>query len=964
LDLAEQAVRLHREGRESEAEPLYLRILAGAPSDFTANYMLGVIRFKQARAAEALALFERAIAANPAATGPMIFRGLLLQQGRRLEDALAAFERVLAIHDKHIEAWVNRGNVLCDLGRFPEALASYDRALQINPHFEAALYNRGNALRALGRFPDALASFDAALAANPNYADAWVNRGSTLRDLHRLEEALASFDRALTVMPASMSALYNRGTVLNDLNRLPEALEALNRALSVKPDFAEALNNRAVVLQKMKHLAAALADYESVLAFEPDNADAWSNRGNLLRDMKRTEEALISIDRALGIHPSHGDALNNRGNVLKDLKRFEEALACFDHALAIDPENVLLRCNRAMVLEDLKRFDEALAGYERALALAPDNARTLYNRGLTLLHLHRPREALPDFDRALALQPRLAEAHAARGDALRDLGKLEEALSSYDWSLTLAPDEAGVLNNRGAALQDLRRFAQALESYDRALEIEPDFVNALYNRGNLLWLNLQRFAEARRDLERVARLAPNHDYIQGDLLHLKMQEADWRDIEQDFAAIEKGVEEGRPVVRPFIYQPISESPAALQRASILYAAHRFPPASKTGNKPRRADGKIRVGYVSGDFREQATAFLTAGLYECHDRGRFEIVGFDRGWDDGSALRRRLEKSFDKFVILSHLPNDEAAEKIKSEEIDILVNLNGYFGAESMGIFARRPAPIQVNYLGFPATLGAPYIDYILADRIVIPEEEQDFYTEKVAYLPDTYQVNDFKRPIAPAVPSRATHGLPDQAFVFCNFNHIYKLTPAMFAMWMDILKETENSVLWLLRSNKGFPSRLKAEAERLGVAGERLVFAAPAAPADHLARMSLADLFLDSLPYNAHTTASDSLWAGLPLLTCRGKTFPGRVATSLLHAAGLPELVTENLTDYRTMALTLASDPALLAKIRDRLRHKRLSMPLFDTGRFCRHIEAAYRSMWEMSQRGEAPRGFSVAPVP
>jgi predicted O-linked N-acetylglucosamine transferase (SPINDLY family) len=311
-----------------------------------------------------------------------------------------------------------------------------------------------------------------------------------------------------------------------------------------------------------------------------------------------------------------------------------------------------------------------------------------------------------------------------------------------------------------------------------------------------------------------------------------------------------------------------------------------------------------------------------------------------------------------------LPNDAAADQIRAEEIDILVNLNGYFGAESMGIFARRPAPLQVNYLGFPATLGAPYIDYILADRIVIPEAEQDFYTEKVAYLPDAYQVNDFKRPIAGTNPGRAACGLPDQAFVFCNFNHIYKLTPKMFAAWMDILKAVENSVLWLLRSNKEFPPRLRAEAERLGVAGERLVFAAPAAPADHLARMALADLFLDSLPYNAHTTASDSLWAGLPLLTCRGDTFPGRVAASLLRAAGLPELVTENLADYRAMALELAKNPVLLGNIRDKLRRQRLSMPLFDTARFCRHIEAAYGAMLEMSRRGEGPRGFSVAPVP
>ena len=301
--------------------------------------------------------------------------------------------------------------------------------------------------------------------------------------------------------------------------------------------------------------------------------------------------------------------------------------------------------------------------------------------------------------------------------------------------------------------------------------------------------------------------------------------------------------------------------------------------------------------------------------------------------------------------------------MQAEGIDILVNLNGYFGTERMGIFAARPVPVQVNYLGFPATLGAPYIDYILADRIVIPKEEQRFYKENVVYLPDSYQVNDSTRMIAEVTPSRAACGLPDQAFVFCNFNHIYKLTPAMFAVWMNILRQAEDSVLWLLESNRKFPHTLRKEAERHGIAGERLVFARPALPADHLARMKLADLFLDSLPYNAHTTASDALWTGLPLLTCRGKSFPGRVAASLLQAIGMPELVTQTLEDYQALALRLAGDPAYLGALRQKLAQNRLTTPLFDTSRFRLHIEAAYTAMWEISRRGESARSFSVEPV-
>jgi protein O-GlcNAc transferase len=369
-----------------------------------------------------------------------------------------------------------------------------------------------------------------------------------------------------------------------------------------------------------------------------------------------------------------------------------------------------------------------------------------------------------------------------------------------------------------------------------------------------------------------------------------------------------------------------------------------------------------VGYVSGEFRDQATAFLTAGLYECHDKDKFEIVAFDNGWSTNSHIRRRLESAFDRFIRISNLSDRAAAEKILGEEIDILVSLNGYFGEHRMGVFAQRPAPVQVNYLGFPGTLGADYIDYILGDRFVIPQDEQQYYTEKVVYLPGSYQVNDSRRHMPRGVPTRSENQLPGTGFVFCSFNMSYKITPAMFAVWMRILKKVEGSVLWLLESNTAFSKNLRYEAERHGVAGDRLVFAPFVAMEKQLNRLQLADLFLDSLPCNAHTTASDALWAGVPLVTCPGKTFPGRVAASLLHAIDLPELVTANLEDYEALAVKLADDPAFLQAIRQKLAHNRQTTSLFDTDRFRQHIETAYAKMWEIFQRGEAPQSFSVEP--
>ena len=404
-------------------------------------------------------------------------------------------------------------------------------------------------------------------------------------------------------------------------------------------------------------------------------------------------------------------------------------------------------------------------------------------------------------------------------------------------------------------------------------------------------------------------------------------------------------------------------PADLQACATIFTNHFHPPGPALWKGTDRSDRKIRVGYVSGEFREQATAYLTAGLYECHDRSKFEVVAFDNGDRTDSPMRRRLESAFDRCLPISHLSDQAAAKKIVSEEIDILVNLNGYFGNHRMGVFAQKPAPVQVNYLGFPGTLGADYMDYILADRFVIPHDERQYYTEKVIYLPASYQVNDFRRHLPRVTPRRSENQLPETGFIFCDFNMGYKFTPAMFAIWMRILKQVEGSVLWLLESNTVAPNNLRSEAERHGVAGERLIFAPFVAMEHQLDRLQLADLFLDSVPCNAHTTASDALWAGVPLLTCCGTTFSGRVAASLLHAVGLPELVTTNLADYESLAIKLANGPALLQTIRQKLARNRQTASLFDTDRHRRHLEIAYERMWETFQRGEDPQNFDVAPV-
>jgi predicted O-linked N-acetylglucosamine transferase (SPINDLY family) len=633
-------------------------------------------------------------------------------------------------------------------------------------------------------------------------------------------------------------------------------------------------------------------------------------------------EALYA--RALQAQPSHFGALHMLGVLKAQGGQAEEGLALIARALAVQPGHAGALVNSGNVLNLLGRSDEAVAAYDRALAIQPD-AETFNNRGNALHGSNRLAEALASYDRALALQPRNLQALFKRGVVLGEMGRADEALAAYNQVLALAPAHAEALNNRGY----------------------------------VWWLEKQQWAPAIADLEQALVLAPDLPYGTGAVLHLKMYAADWSDFERRKQQVTEGVRQGRRAGRPFMFQAVSDDPGDLQACARLYARDLHPPLPALPHDPAKwKGGKIRIGYLSGEFRDQATAILMAGLYERHDREAFEVIAVDNGSADASTMTARLKKSFDGWLDIGAMSDKQAAQAIRDANIAILVNLNGWFGKHRMGVFAQRPAPIQVNYLGFPGTLGAPYMDYIIADEVVIPADEHRFYDEKVVTLAGSYQVNDdHGRPMAPA-PSRAEAGLPAEGFVFCNFNQSYKLTPDSFASWMRILKQVDGSVLWLLDAVAPFAANIRGHAKAQGVAPERILFAGNLPPAQHLARLSLADLFLDGLPYNAHTTASDALWAGVPVLTQKGSAFPGRVAASLLGAANLSALVTHSAQEFESVAVRLAREPAALAVIKQRLTR---NCPLFDTDLFRRRIEVAYRSMWGRWRSGRAPESFTVS---
>lgn len=561
---------------------------------------------------------------------------------------------------------------------------------------------------------------------------------------------------------------------------------------------------------------------------------------------------------------------------------------------------------------------------------------------------------MPDsFNRLQALQ-HAAQVHFQRGE-------LQAAERYIAEALTLAPDSAELWNNRGTAQAAAKQLEAALASFTRALQLQPESPRAMANRANVL-VQLQRPSDAVSAFEQLLRVEPDFPYALGHLIFCKLQCGSWSDLDALCSRLYGELQAGKRAVTPALATALLDKSSDQLRALQIVARDKFRAAPPMWRGEQYRHDKIRIAYVSSDLHAHATAVLMAGVFEHHDRSRFETTAISLGPADASPMRARLKNSFHRFIDAGNGSDAQIATLMRQMEIDIAVDLKGYTSHARPGIFACRPAPVQVNYLGFPATMGAEFIDYIVADRFTIPAAGAPCFTEKVVRLPDSYQPNDTTREIAANTPTRSDMGLPETGFVYCCFNNSFKIQPHIFGVWMRLLREIAGSVLWLLADNSTAVENLKREAGQRDVDPERLVFAPRARLDEHLARHRLADLFLDTLPYNAHTTASDSLWMGLPVLTCTGSTFAGRVAASVLNAAGLPELVMSTLDEYEALALSLAREPARLAAIRAKLAGNRDTGPLFDVARFTRHLESAYAQMWGRAERGEKPAPFDVPP--
>jgi protein O-GlcNAc transferase len=738
-----------------------------------------------------------------------------------------------------------------------------------------------------------------------------------------LENAERLYKKILHAQPKHPGALNLLGILLTQTDRNEEAERYIRAALDINFRSDATQYNHGTVLKKLKRLPEALKAFDAALALNADVADTWNNRGTVLNDLARFEEALCAFDQALVRKPDFADAFFNRGNALLGLKRYHAAAESYADAIKVDPLHASAYNNRGTAYLKVRLFDKALADFERAIVLKPDAAEHYIGCGAVFVHLREIDKAAAAFDKSLAINPHMSDAWCGHGSVFRALRRFDEALAAYDRALAIRPDLSEAWLNRGEIFIELGRYEDAVVSFKEARQIDPDLKTTTL------------------------------------VVHTKMLLCDWRGYSDDCARIVAGIRDGQNVL-PFATLSL---PCSAQDQFLAAMCEAIPsPPDIVLHRRRASHDRIRIGYLSSDLRRHPVGFLSVGLFEEHDRTRFETIALSFGPYDTSQFRKRIESAFDQFHDVRMQSDQEIIELIRDLEIDIAVDLNGLTTGARMHILACRPAPIQVNYLGYPGTMGADYVDYIIADRIIIPPDQQGFYSEKVVYLPDTYQPNDDKREISDLVLSRAEAGLPEYGFRFCSFNNVFKLNPSIFDVWMRLLREIEGSVLWLPESNAAVLANLRREAEKRGVSADRLIFAPRMKKLeDHLARYRLADLFLDTLPYNAHATASDALWAGLPVLTCLGSTFAGRVAGSLLSAVGLPQLIAHSLEEYEAFALRLAREPSLLEGIKTQLAANRSTFPLFNTTLFARHIEAAYSTMWERYQRGQAPVGFDVA---
>ena len=770
------------------------------------------------------------------------------------------------------------------------------------------------------------------------------------------------FDRFKTLirMPDQFLAqCISRASAANNNGQYDIAIGWCQKALKFVPNLPEAWYNLGLAYSGKGQTPKAIDALRKTAALTPNDPDAQNSIGLQFINIGAYPEAERCLQKSLALAPNYVLSLSNLGLLRNKQKRFDVAESIFRKAIDLRPDFAPLHTNLGAALNSQRKYESAEVACRKAIEIDPRAAEAWSNLASSFCGRRHYEAAEAACRKAIGIHGRVGEAWSNLSSALCGLNNYEAAEAACRKAIEIDPRAPEAWINLAFALCRLKRYEAAEAACRKAIDIDP--------RAGEAWINLafalcgaKRHQEAVECFRQGLEIAPGAEYALGAMVHARMHVCDWAALEAELGTLMQKIGQGDKVAEPFIVLGLTENPSIQRKAAEIFVKDRYPENGELGPIPRHpGQEKIRIGYYSADFREHAVSYLMAEVFELHDRERFELIGFAFGKRSQDEIRQRLSRAFDQFIDVRDKSDRQVAEMSRAMNIDIAIDLGGYTEDHRTGIFAMRAAPIQVSYIGYLGTMGAPYIDYLLADKIIVPEDHQQYYSEKIAYLP-SYQANDSKRRIPERVFTREELGLPNNGFVCCCFNMSYKVTPQAFDSWMRILKQARDSVLFLYADNDTSVSNLKKEAEHRGVDGNRLVFGKRLLPSDYLARYRVADLFLDTFPYNAGTTASDALWTGLPVLTYCGAAFASRVAASLLSAIGLPELITSTREDFEALAIQLATQPGKLAQIKQKLERNRLTAALFDTLLFTGHIEAAYTAMYERYGAGLPPENIYV----
>ena len=799
-------------------------------------------------------------------------------------------------------------------GQFQEAHRLYAAILKVQPKHPDANHNTGLLTVGFGKVELALSFFKTALEANPSNAQFWYSHIVALINLKRLIDAKALLNQA-----------KSKGIKGADFDHLEQRLNDANKVLSIKSDDADAYYNMGILLQKQNKMEEAIGAYKKALSIKPDYANAYTNMGNAFKSQRKFEEAIEVYKKALSIKPDYAEVYNNIGIALQQKGNLEEAIGAYKKALSIKPDYAEASFNTGIALQEQGELEEAIKSYKKAVSIKPEDAGVYNNIGIVLQKQNKMKEAVKSYKKALSIKPDYAEAYYNTGIALQEQNKLELSIKAYKKALSINPYYAEAYNNMGVILQNQNKLEEAIKAYSKALAIKPDY--------------------------EAARTAN---------LHQQALICNWDSIAKDLSLIpELGTSE--KYVLPFTLLSLEDAPERHLIRSEIYAKANYPQKTLPSKaRPSKRPKRIRIGYFSTDFKSHPVAYLIVKVIEQHNRDQFEVFGYSVYGSSSCVMRQRLKESFDSFTDLQSMSDKDIALQARQDKIDIAVDLNGYTQYARTGIFAYRAAPIQINYLGYPGSMGVEFIDYIVADQHLIPPESQKHFSEKQIYLPDVYIPTDNTLPFSNDPSSRFDLGLPESSFVFCAINNSYKLNQCVFDIWMRLLKNVDDSVLWLLETNKIVKANLEKEANKRGVSSDRLVFAKNVSHENHLSQFQQADLFLDTFPYSSGATASNVLWAGLPIVTKSGQSYAARMAGSMLHAIGLPELITQTEKDYEELILELATNPTKLNKIKEKLATNRLTQPLFNTELYTHYLENGYQQAYQSYFNGHLPQTIIV----